>query len=172
MEMQGGCHWPSCHSALASLLYQQADRKGKTWAFTNTDKRCFSPCNLSARGESTMNYKHLIVLFSLLQLLITNFESYHFFNTFSFFIYRNVQTFIGRNYHFRGFKGSWVADSNSLLSILEGSRNCMMVLASCSGCCFLLYFNYMGLSCDQNLATTEHPRAIFHLFREKHLTDQ
>lgn len=28
-----------------------------------------------------MNYKHLIVLFSLLQLLITNFESYHFFNT-------------------------------------------------------------------------------------------
>lgn len=50
MEMQGGCHWPSCHSSLASLLYQQADRKGKTWALTNTDKRRFSPCNLSAGG--------------------------------------------------------------------------------------------------------------------------
>lgn len=30
LEMQCGCHWPSRRSILASLVYQQADRKGKT----------------------------------------------------------------------------------------------------------------------------------------------
>lgn len=51
MEMQGGCHWPSCHGALASLLYQQADRKGKNRALAYMDKRCFIRCNPSARGK-------------------------------------------------------------------------------------------------------------------------
>lgn len=60
LEMQGGCHWPSCHGALASLLYQQADRKGKTWALANMDKRRFIPRNLSARGKRRMNDRRFI----------------------------------------------------------------------------------------------------------------
>lgn len=62
MEMQGGCHWPSCRSALASLLYQQARQTGrvKNWALANTDKRRFSPRNPSARGKRCMNDRRFI----------------------------------------------------------------------------------------------------------------